>query len=131
MGQAGLQGSIHMGGCHCGAVRFEVVLRDPVALVCNCSICSRKGFLHLIVDPADFTLVQGEEALENYTFGTHTAVHRFCKRCGIHPFYTPRSHPDKVDVNGHCLDDYAADLIQRKTFDGRNWEESIEDLHSS
>jgi len=118
----------YAGGCHCGAVRFSVRLNGPVALECNCSICTQKGFLHLIVEPEAFTLLQGEASLKVYTFGTHTAIHRFCSRCGIHPFYTPRSHPDKVDVNAHCLDGFVADGFERQPFDGRNWEASITEL---
>jgi hypothetical protein len=82
------------------AVELEADERD--VLDCNCSICTKKGFLHLIVDDAHFTLVAGEPTV--YTFGTHTAKHMFCARCGIHPFYRPRSHPDAWDVNVRCLE---------------------------
>src|SRR5207248_4961179 len=40
----------HRGGCHCGAVAFEV--DAPARLTaseCNCSICRMSGYLHLIV----------------------------------------------------------------------------------
>ena len=119
---------LYPGGCHCGAIRFEVKLVDPKPLECNCSICVQKGFLHLIVEPEDFVLLQGAESLSTYRFGTKTAIHRFCKRCGIHPFYTPRSHPDKVDVNAHCLDGAVSEGWPRESFDGRNWEYAIKDL---
>lgn len=111
------------GGCHCGRVRFAVIVRALVALDCNCSICTKKGFVHLIVPREDFTLVSGEGALTTYTFGTGTARHTFCATCGVQAFYTPRSHPDGVDVNVRCLDD--ADLRAKlvvEPFDGRDWE---------
>ena len=123
-----LKRSVFLGGCHCGAVRFEVTLTNPVPIDCNCSICIPKGFLHLIVEPEDFTLLQGSDDLQTYRFGTHTAVHRFCKICGIHPFYTPRSHPSKVDVNANCLDDADVGAWPRRFFDGQNWEEAITSL---
>lgn len=113
------------GGCHCGAVRFRVRVRERVALDCNCSICQKKGFLHLIVAPEDFELERGGDALATYTFNTGIARHRFCTTCGMHPFYTPRSHPTDVDVNVRCLDGDAAASFRIERFDGRNWEDSV------
>jgi len=100
----------------------------PTALSCNCSICSKKAFLHLIVEPELFTLLSGEELLSTYQFGTKVATHRFCKICGIHPFYTPRSHPNKVDINLCCLDDAIKDQFIIETFDGAHWEEAFQAL---
>ena len=120
----------HRGSCHCGRVVFEVEaeLADERILSCNCSICRRKGYLHLIVEPERFTLVEGEEALREYRFNTRQAVHRFCDRCGIHPFYTPRSHPDKVSVNVRCLEGVDPAEVDAEAFDGANWEENVEDI---
>ena len=92
------------GGCHCGRVRFRVTADLDGVTYCNCSVCSKKGFLHLIVPPAQFELVNGKDDLTTYQFNTGTAKHTFCKVCGIHSFYVPRSDPDKIDVNVHCLD---------------------------
>jgi len=83
------------GSCHCGAVRFTVEATLPLDVVdCNCSICTKKGILHLIVPESALAILAGGDALATYTFGTHTAKHMFCRTCGIHPFYRPRSHPD-------------------------------------
>jgi hypothetical protein len=113
---------IHSGGCHCGAVRFEVEVPDkPEVEDCNCSICRMSGFLHLIVPAASFRLLQGEAALSLYTFNTGVAKHYFCRICGIKPFYIPRSNPDGVDVNVRCLDK-TPEGMQITPFDGRNWE---------
>ncbi len=96
---------IHRGGCHCRRVRFEVrAPADLEALDCNCSICRMGGFLHLIVPAHRFHLLAGADALNEYTFNTGAAKHRFCRYCGIKSFYIPRSHPDGVDVNVRCLD---------------------------
>jgi hypothetical protein len=115
------------GGCHCGAVRFRVRVREarPIVHDCNCSICNKKGFLHLIVSPEDFVLERGSDALSLYEFNTRIAKHRFCKLCGTHPFYTPRSHPDRVDVNVRCLDGDAPASFEIQPFDGRRWEENV------
>jgi hypothetical protein len=118
------EGAIYEGGCHCGAVRFRVRVDRHEALDCNCSICSMKGFLHLIVPNDHFTLITGEHALSCYTFNTGVARHTFCRVCGVHAFYTPRSHPDGVDVNVRCLDGDAPAHFTIRPFDGQRWEQS-------
>ncbi len=110
------------GGCHCGAVRFEVTAEIDEVVDCNCSVCAKKGFLHLIVEPEKFRLLQGADALVTYRFNTGTAKHTFCGTCGIHAFYTPRSHPDKVDVNVRCIEGVDLAALKIKAFDGQNWE---------
>ena len=118
------------GGCHCGAVRFRVTVRSREAVECNCSMCAKKGFLHLIVPENDFELVRGADALTTYTFGTHTAKHHFCSHCGIHSYYRPRSHPEQVDVNLRCLDGVDPSNFSLSAFDGQNWEDSVEELRA-
>jgi hypothetical protein len=113
---------IHKGSCHCGAVRFEVEAPDPIrALDCNCSICRKTGFVHLIVPRSKFRLIAGEAALSTYTFNTGVARHFFCMTCGVKPFYVPRSNPDGYDVNVRCLDPIPANVVV-EPFDGLNWE---------
>lgn len=114
------------GSCHCGQVRFRVRLEDDQEIVdCNCSMCTRKGILHFIVPEDRFELLQGENALAIYAFGTHVAKHMFCKTCGIHAFYRPRSHPDQWDVNARCLDDDFWKSRRVVRFDGQNWEDNV------
>ncbi|HZB94004.1 MAG TPA: GFA family protein [Stellaceae bacterium] len=113
------------GGCHCGRVRFRVTAELAGIAECNCSICAKKGFLHLIVAPEQFELVSGADALAEYRFNTGTARHLFCRVCGIHAFYVPRSDPDKIDVNLRCLEGVDLDAIKRELFDGRNWEAAM------
>lgn len=120
--------AIYEGGCHCGAVRFQVLIDRYTVEDCNCSICRKKGFLHLIVPPENFTLLQGQDSLSCYTFNTKVARHTFCSVCGIHPFYHPRSHPNMVDVNIRCLDEDLSDRFTIRGFDGQNWEDNIEQI---
>jgi hypothetical protein len=117
--------NIHKGGCHCGAVRFQVTVREMKAVDCNCSVCMKKGFIHLIVPKIDFQLLKGADILSTYTFNTHQARHVFCRICGIHSFYHPRSHPNGIDVNIRCLDDVLLDQWEIEHFDGQNWEDNI------
>lgn len=119
----------HAGSCHCGAVRFEIEAPAEVeALRCNCSICGRTGFLHLIVPRARFHLLQGQAALTEYRFGTGVARHLFCRICGVKAFYRPRSHPEAVSVNVHCLDRARLRAVTIVDFDGQRWEAAIEGL---
>lgn len=120
----------YLGGCHCGSVRFQVSVDKPEAIECNCSICRKKGFLHLIIPPEQFYLLSGENILSTYTFNTHTAKHQFCSICGIHAFYRPRSHPDQIDVNVRCLDGDVLSQFAIAPFDGANWEENIDQIRS-
>ena len=113
---------IYEGGCHCGRVRFRVTADLASVTECNCSICMKKGFLHLIVPLGSFELLNGRDALTTYRFNTGTAKHTFCATCGIHPFYVPRSDPDKIDVNVRCLDGVDPSTLKLHHFDGRNWE---------
>jgi hypothetical protein len=112
------------GGCHCGRVRFVVHADLSTAALCNCSICTKKGFVHLIVALADFDLLSGREDLATYEFNTKTAKHHFCRVCGMHPFYVPRSDPDKIDVNVRCLEGVDLPSLRPTTFDGKNWEQA-------
>jgi hypothetical protein len=114
------------GGCHCGRVRFRVTADLDGVTECNCSICSKKGFLHLIVPPERFELLSGKHELATYMFNTRTAKHTFCRVCGVHPFYVPRSDPDKIDVNARCLDGIDLAVIPVRDFDGRNWEVAMQ-----
>jgi hypothetical protein len=112
------------GGCHCGAVAFEVEGELRRVEECNCSICARRAYLHWIVPRAAFRLLTPWDALTAYRFGTGVAQHWFCRTCGICSFYVPRSDPDGISVNARCLE--GADLARLEVvpFDGRHWEEA-------
>jgi hypothetical protein len=118
----------YQGGCHCGAVRFEVEAPEQFqATECNCSICRKSGYLHLIVPRSKFKLLQGQEHITTYTFNTGVAQHTFCKTCGIKSFYVPRSNPDGYSVNVHCLDNSPAGITV-KQFDGVHWEQHAHEV---
>ena len=108
------------GGCHCNRVRFGVNADLASVIICNCSICTKKGIIHLIVPPQQFELLSGQDDLTTYTFNTGVAKHTFCRHCGIHPFYVPRSDPDKIDVNARCIDDIDLTALEPRHFDGKH-----------
>ena len=115
------------GSCHCGAVRFEIETDPSFVSQCNCSICTKKGSMNHTIPPEQFRLIAGEENLTLYQFNTKNAHHYFCKTCGIHPFSRPRTAPDRYNVNFRCLDDFDLENeeIERRHFDGQNWEEAV------
>jgi hypothetical protein len=113
----------HAGGCHCGRVRFEVAAPARLEVAdCNCSICSKFAYLHLIVSADRFTLLSGRDEVVTYTFNTCIAKHHFCATCGVKSFYIPRSHPDGVSVNARCIDSGTIESMSVIPFNGREWE---------
>jgi len=119
---------IYSGGCHCRAIRFEVEANENITCQdCNCSICSKSGYLHLIVPKSKFRLLQGKDNLTTYTFDSGEAKHLFCKICGIKSFYIPRSNPDGFDINVRCLDKQPLEITIEQ-FDGKNWEQHAHEL---
>ena len=111
------------GGCHCGAVRFEVDLEPGLEVhACNCSMCAKVGFLHAIVPASRFRLTTDPAGLTEYTFNTGVARHLFCATCGVKSFYRPRSNPDGWSVNARCLDATEGLDLRIEAFDGQNWE---------
>lgn len=115
---------VHRGGCHCGRVRFEVDAPARIeALDCNCTICAKSGYLHLIVPQSAFRLLQGADQLSEYRWGTGAARHLFCRVCGVKSFYVPRSNPDGIDVNVRCLAPETIAECVVTPFEGRgDWE---------
>lgn len=115
----------YYGGCHCRAVTFEVEApSDLVVFKCNCSICHIKQNHHFIIPERFFTLLSGQDMLTEYRFNTRTAVHLFCKVCGVESFYRPRSNPDGYGINIYSIDASPASSITYEEFDGYNWEET-------
>lgn len=111
------------GGCHCGAVRFEVNLPGAFEVEdCNCTMCAMSGNIHVIVPASRFRIIQGKDNLSEYTFNTGMAKHLFCKTCGIKSFYVPRSNPDGFAVTWRALDDWMDLDVTVVPFDGQNWE---------
>lgn len=119
--------SKHAGGCHCGAVRFEVELDPSTGTMCNCTVCTKIASIGAIVKPAAFTLLSGEDSLSSYEWGAKVARRRFCKHCGVHCFgqgHLDVLGGDFVSINLNCLDDFDLSRIKLSYWDGRhdNWQ---------
>ncbi len=116
--------STHHGGCHCGAVRYQVDIDAAAqAITCNCSMCGRAGTLLQFVPEAAFKLEQGEQHLVDYQFNRNYIHHLFCKTCGIKPFARGvGQNGPMVAINMRTLDDidpFEAQS-QAKQFDGKS-----------
>ena len=114
----------YRGSCHCGAIAFEAEGEIERVTHCNCSLCSRAGYLHWYVPPDRFRLLCSEAKLSTYTFNTRTARHHFCPTCGVSPFRRPRSDPKLYDINVRCLQNVDAERFPVDHFDGKNWEQA-------
>ncbi|MBA3397686.1 MAG: GFA family protein [Deltaproteobacteria bacterium] len=112
----------HQGGCHCGAVRYQVALDlEKPALTCNCSICSKLGTMLSFVPPDKFTLERGTAELTDYQFNKHNIHHLFCNKCGVKSFARGTGPDGKpmVAINVRCLDNVDLDKVPTTMFDGR------------
>jgi hypothetical protein len=110
------------GGCHCGRVRFRVTADLARVTECNCSICAKKGFLHLIVPPEAFELLIGADALTTYRFNTGTGSTPFAPLAASTRSTFLAPIPTKIDVNVRCLDGVDIASVKPHHFDGQNWE---------
>ena len=121
------QTTTHAGGCHCGAVRFEVELEAGFrASRCNCSICAKIAQTGAIVKPQAFRLAQGEPSLASYAWGQGVSTRHFCKHCGIHCYGSGHLEVlggDFVSANLNCLDAVDVNELTLVHWDGRhdNW----------
>jgi hypothetical protein len=115
----------HRGGCHCGAVAFEVDAPAEVTVSdCNCSICRMSGYLHLIVPRVRLRLLRGADSLTTYQFNSKVAKHLFCRHCGVKSFYVPRSNPDGYSVNARCIAPGTLSYVLIEPFDDSTRETS-------
>lgn len=117
------------GGCHCQAIRWKACLASPIRVQdCNCSICDKAGFLHILTPADQFQLVSGLDDLAVYRWNTGLAAHLFCRICGVKSFYRPRSNPNGWSLNARCVVDRASLSLIIEPFDGQNWEENAAHL---
>ena len=110
----------YKGSCHCGQIAFEAEGDIKDVLSCNCSICQRKGSLLWFIPRAQFKLLTPESAMSTYTFNKHFIKHRFCPKCGIHPFAeaADRQGNPMAAINVRCLDGVDLDTLKVQKFDG-------------
>jgi hypothetical protein len=113
----------YTGGCHCGAVRYEVDMEELTkGLSCNCSMCGRAGSILAFTSASNFRLLSGEEQLTDYQFNRKIIHHLFCNVCGIKSFSrgtAPDGSPT-VAINIRCLDDVDIHSLDIQEYDGKH-----------
>ncbi len=113
----------HTGGCHCGQVRYAVTLDLTQAISCNCSICTKQGFIWAFAPIGQFRLDSGDGMLTEYTFNKHVIRHQFCRHCGTESFARGKA-PDGSEVaaiNVRCIDNVDIGALEPKPVDGRSF----------
>lgn len=111
------------GSCHCGNVKFECEINETKEVVsCNCSICSRKGWLLTFALDTDFKLISGHDSLKDYQFGKKSIHHEFCTNCGTNCFSTGLGHDGKKTraINVRCLSNFDFKDYTIKEYDGKS-----------
>ncbi|MBZ8134030.1 GFA family protein [Afifella sp. IM 167] len=109
------------GGCHCGAVRYTAKVDLSEVVSCNCSRCSRLGWLIAFLPASEFTLHSGGDNLTDYQFNKHVVHHLFCSTCGIESFARGEHQgAEMVVVNARCLDGVDPASLSVRHVDGRN-----------
>jgi hypothetical protein len=113
----------HVGGCHCGKVRYEVETGLEKVISCNCSHCSKKGFLLTFVPAGRFRLLSGADDLAEYRFNKKAIAHLFCKTCGVQSFGrgSDQNGNEVIAVNVRCLDDVDIDALEIAKVDGKSF----------
>jgi len=112
----------YTGSCHCGRIAFEVDGTIQRAIQCNCSICSKRGYLLWFVPRAQLRLSTPESNLATYTFNTGKIKHHFCDQCGCAPFGvgSDKTGAATAAVNVRCLDGIDPSTLTLVPFDGRS-----------
>ncbi|WP_353218804.1 GFA family protein [Salinisphaera sp. S4-8] len=92
--------------CHCGSVELEIQFDNGLENLrrCDCSLCSRKGYVMASVPTIHVTLVKGEDVLSVYRWGTRVAEHFFCSLCGVYTHHKRRSNPSEYGLNIACIE---------------------------
>lgn len=68
----------YRGNCHCGGFVYQVKLPEITSVLeCDCSICTKKGYLWVFPgEEAEFTVVKDDGILTEYTFGEKSIIHK-------------------------------------------------------
>ena len=114
---------LRKGACHCGSVRFEVVLPEGLqsGRRCTCSYCRMRGAIAVLGLRETLKIVEGADKLTLYQFNTRAAKHYFCSVCGIYTHHQRRMNSLELGVNVACLEGVSPfDFPEVEVVDGIN-----------
>ena len=110
----------YKGSCHCGNVRYEVTTDLAKVISCNCSLCSRAGYLLSFVPASQFKLLSGDDSLKDYRFNKHAIAHVFCTNCGVRAFARGKGKDGEMAaINVRCLEGVDPDTLEITKVNGR------------
>ena len=97
--------ALYEANCHCGAIRFKFSMTDlkhvPVNH-CNCSICTKNGYLMVYPKRDEIEWIRGYDTLSSYRCSTKTMEHKFCPTCGSSVLcdfhWTEETQPNVGDI---------------------------------
>ena len=112
----------YTGGCHCKKVQYEVELELENVISCNCSICSKRGWLLAFAPKTAFKLITGEDELTDYQFNKHLIHHLFCSTCGTASYSagSDAEGNESIAINVRCLNDVDLDTLTVVKYDGKS-----------
>lgn len=114
----------YTGGCHCQKVRYEVDMEELTeAMSCNCSICSKRGWLLTFVPASSYRLITGADEVTTYNFNKNKIDHIFCKTCGTASYGSGSDGAGNtmIAINVRCLDDIDVNILKINHVDGKNF----------
>ncbi|MOA39795.1 Glutathione-dependent formaldehyde-activating enzyme [compost metagenome] len=113
----------YRGSCHCGKIAFEVEGSLEQVMECNCSLCSRRGYLLWFVPREQLQLATAESGLSTYRFNRMHIAHHFCANCGCAPFGEATDPKGKAmaAVNVRCLEGVDLDGLKVVKVDGKSF----------
>ena len=117
-----MESRTYSGSCHCGKVKYEVTTDLSSVIECNCSICSRAGYLLSFVTGDKVKVLSGLDSLKSYHFNKMHVDHQFCTNCGVRPFGQGKG-PDGTPmfaINVRCLEGVDPKSLTVKQVDGRS-----------
>ncbi|MBU2103553.1 GFA family protein [Patescibacteria group bacterium] len=113
----------YTGGCHCKSVRYEADIEELKDVIsCNCSLCSKRGWLLTFVSTSSFRLLSGKDSLTTYHFNKNLIDHLFCKTCGTASYGIGKDPAgnEMVAINVRCLDDVDLSALTVSEFNGKD-----------
>ena len=110
------------GSCHCGKVSYEIQTELGSVMACNCSICSRAGYLLTFVSPKQFKLLSDSDAQRDYQFNRKNIHHLFCSTCGVRCFGhgTGPDGSEMYAINVRTLQNVELDGLKIQKFNGKD-----------
>jgi hypothetical protein len=108
--------SIHVGGCLCGAVRFEAIAPLRAFTACHCRQCRKQSghFIAMTGVPLDRFTLKRQDGLSWYR-ASDTAERGFCRDCGSWLFWKPTGEA-RISIAGGAFDGPTGERIETHIF---------------